>query len=67
MIALLKFMIVVVMTGIIPVTGIIYWGATNLTGKASILSTGTLLYFSLAFCHSWLSVQPASFRDWLKK
>ncbi|WP_040005643.1 hypothetical protein [Fibrisoma limi] len=67
MVALLKFLLVLAMIAVTPITGIIYWGATNVTGKVSILLTGTLLYILLAFYHSWLSVHPTSFRDWLKQ
>lgn len=66
MTTLIKFLIVVVMFGVIPVTALIYFGASNLTGKMSILSTGILLYLSLGFSYSWLSLRPANFKDWLK-
>ena len=67
MVRLLKFLVFVVMMGVIPATGIMYWGATNLTGKVSIVSTGALLYVSLAFFYSWLSLRPKSFKDWLRQ
>ncbi len=63
---LLKFIIAVVMVAIIPVTAVIYFGATNPTGKISILTIGILLYLLLGFYHSWISIVPRSFREWLK-
>ena len=63
---LTKWLITVVMTGVIPVTGIIYWGATNMRGKLSIAVTGLLVNVVLAFFYSWLDCRPKSFTDWLK-
>lgn len=66
MTTLLKFLILVVMFVSIPVTTVIYFGATNLAGKISILSIGILLYLLSGFYYSWLSLAPAGFKDWLK-
>ena len=63
---LLKGLITIVMMGVIPVTGILYWGATNLKGKLSIALTGLLIYVLLAFWYSWLKRRPRNFTDWLK-
>lgn len=66
MISLIKLLITAVMTGIIPVTGVIYVGATNWNGKLSILLVGLLSYVLLAFYYSWLAHRPTSLRDWLE-
>ena len=63
---ILKLLITVVATLIIPTTGVIYLGATNIIGRLSITLTGLLVYFSLAFWYSWLHHRPTSFRDWLR-
>lgn len=62
---LLKWLITVVMTLNLPITGIIYWGATQLTGKLSIVFTGLLVHVVLAFWYSWLNHRPKSVTDWL--
>ena len=62
---LTKWLITVVMTGVIPVTGIIYWGAPTLRGKLCIALTGLLINGLLAFWHSWLDRRPKNVIDWL--
>ncbi|GEM_PF-4297523 len=61
-----KWLISIVMTLVIPVTGIIYWGATNLRGKLCIALTGLLINIGLAFWYSWLEHRPKNFTDWLR-
>lgn len=63
---LAKWVITIVMTLLIPVTGIIYWGATNSRGKLCIVLIGVLTYTGLAFWYSWLERWPKSFADWLE-
>lgn len=63
---IMKLIVTVVATLIIPVTGVICLGATNVIGRLSITSTGLFLYVSLAFWYSWLHHKPTSFRDWLQ-
>lgn len=63
---LTKWLITIVMTLVIPITGIIYWGATNLKGKLCIALTGILINVGLAFWYSWLDRRPKSFTDWLR-
>lgn len=63
---LIKWLITVVITGVIPVTGIIYRGATNLRGKLCIALTGLLINVLLAFWYSWLDRRPKNFTDWLR-
>ena len=63
---LTKWLITIVMMLIIPITGIIYWGATNLKGKLCITLTGILINVGLAFWYSWLDRRPKSFTDWLR-
>lgn len=64
--SLVKWLITVVMTLIIPVTGIVYWGAANLKGKLCITLTGVLINIGLALCYSWLDRRPKSFTDWIR-
>ncbi len=66
LISLTKWLITVVMTLVIPITGIIYWGATNSRGKLCIVLTGLLINSGLAFWYSWLDRRPKSFTDWLR-
>lgn len=63
---LTTWLITVVMTAVIPVTGIIYWGATSLRGRLCIALTGLLIYLVLAFWYSWLDRHPKNFTDWLR-
>lgn len=63
---LTKGLITIVMTAVIPITGIIYWGATNIRGKLCIALTGLLINVVLAFWYSWLDRRPRSFTDWLR-
>ena len=65
--SLTKWLITVVMTLAIPITGIIYWGATNFRGKLCIVLTGLLINTGLAFWYSWLDGRPRSFTDWLRQ
>lgn len=62
---LTKWLITVVMTAVIPITGIIYWGASNLRGKLCIALTGLFINVLLAFWYSWLDRRPKNFTDWL--
>ena len=48
-------------------TAVIFMGATNPTGRLSILFMGLLLVVSLAVVHSWLVLRPISFREWLSR
>lgn len=63
---MIKWLIIAVMLIVIPTTGIMYWGATNLRGKLCISLTGLLIYVVLAFGYSWLSLRSKNFVDWLK-
>ena len=63
---LLKLAITLAMMAAIVATLVAYMGATNLKGKASIILTGLLITVSLAVVHSWLTLRPVSFREWLK-
>ena len=63
--SLIKWLITIVMTGSVPITGIVYWGATNLKGKLSIALTGLLINLGLAFWYSWLDRRPKNLSDWL--
>jgi hypothetical protein len=63
---LTKWVITVAMTGVIPITGIIYWGATSLRGKVCIALTGLFINVALAFWYSWLDYRPKNFTDWLR-
>ena len=63
---LVKWLITAIMTGVIPVTGIVYWGATTLRGKLCIALTGLLINSLLALWYSWLDRQPKNFADWLR-
>ena len=63
---LMKLILIVVAVLIIPTTGVIYLGTTNIIGKLSITSTGLLVYLSLAFWYSWLHHRPTRFRDRLQ-
>lgn len=58
-----KLAITLVASMVIPITGVIYLGATNLTGKLSILGTGLFVYFSLAVWYSLLTHRPAGICD----
>lgn len=62
---LTKWLITVVMTGVVPITGIVYWGATDLRGKLSIALTGLLIDVALACWYVWLDRRPKNFIDWL--
>lgn len=62
-ITLTKWLVTIVMTGVIPITGIIYWGATNLKGKLCIALTGLLVNVLLAFFYSWLDCRLKNFAD----
>ena len=62
---LTKWLITVVMTAVIPITGIIYWGTTNLRGKLCIALTGLLINVLLALWYSWLDRRPKNVSDWL--
>ena len=62
---LTKWLITIVMTSVIPVTGIIYWGATHLSGKLSIALTGLLIDVGLVLWYVWLDRHPKQFTDWL--
>jgi len=64
---LLKWLITVVMTLVIPMSAVVYWGATNLRGKLSIALTGLLINVVLAFWYSWLDRRPRNLRDWLRQ
>ena len=63
---LTKWLITVVMTLVIPITGIIYWGAANLRGKLCIALTGLLINAGLALWYSWLDRRPKGWADWLR-
>ena len=60
-ITLTKWLVTIVMTGVIPITGIIYWGATNLRGKLCIALTGLLVNVLLTFFYSWLDCRLKNF------
>jgi hypothetical protein len=64
--SLTKWLITVVMTLVNPITGFVYWGATNLRGKLCIAATGLLINIVLGFWYSWLDRRPRSFTDWLR-
>lgn len=61
---LVKWLIPAVMTAVIPVSAVVYWGATNLKGKLSIALTGLLINLVLAFWYSWLDRRPKNWKDW---
>lgn len=63
---LTKWLITVVMTAVIPVTGIIYWGATSLRGRLCISLIGLAINVVLAFWYSWLDRRPKNVTDWLE-
>jgi len=63
--ALIKSLITMVMTVSSPITGVIYWGATNVRGKLCIVLTGLLVHLGLAFWYSWLDRRPKNISDWL--
>jgi hypothetical protein len=60
---LTKWLITIVMTGIVPVTGIIYWGANNLRGRLCITLMGLLINVVLAYWYSWLDGRPRNCTD----
>ncbi len=62
---LVKWLITVAMTLVIPISAVVYWGATNLKGKLCIALTGLLINLALAFWYSWLDRRPSNLRDWL--
>ncbi|GAB3992063.1 hypothetical protein GCM10028807_24310 [Spirosoma daeguense] len=63
---LTKWLITLVMMGVILTTGIVYLGATQPRGKLCIILTGLLINAGLAFWYSWLDRRPKSVTDWLK-
>ncbi len=63
---LIKWLITVVMTLVIPISAVVYWGATNLRGKLCIALTGLLINVVLAFWYSWLDRRPKNVSDWLR-
>lgn len=62
-----KFLLTLVMTGVLLATGIIYMGATTSRGKLSILAVGLLTYLLMGLYYSWFANRPATIRDWFKQ
>ena len=61
-----KFALTFIASMVIPITGVVYVGATNLTGKLAVMGTGLFVYCSLAIWYSILHDRPTSFHDWLQ-
>ena len=63
----IKFLLTLVMTGVLLATGAIYLGATTSRGKLAILAVGGLTYLLMGLYYSWFSRRPATLRDWFRQ
>lgn len=63
----IRFLLTLVMTGVLLTTGVIYAGAATARGKLSILAVGLLTYLLMGLYYSWLANRPATIRDWFKQ
>ncbi|KAB7730336.1 hypothetical protein F5984_14340 [Rudanella paleaurantiibacter] len=63
-IRLLRFVLAVTMTGVVLVTAVGCFFATNWWGTLSIVVTGLGINIVLALLHSWLKHYPRPWAEW---
>jgi heme/copper-type cytochrome/quinol oxidase subunit 3 len=59
----IKFLLTLVMTGVLLTTGVVYAGAATSKGKLSILAVGLSTYLLMGLYYSWFANRPATIRD----